>query len=125
VWLAASFLVLCMANVAGLLGAKFLHRSSEIGIRRALGAPRRAVFAQYVLEAGAISVLGGVVALPLTMLGLWILRLQDQGFTDLARLDPAMFAGLFLLALAVGVLVGLLPAWRASAVEPGLQVKSA
>jgi putative ABC transport system permease protein len=36
-----------------------------------------------------------------------------------------MFAGLFLLALTVGVLVGLLPAWRASAVEPGLQVKSA
>jgi putative ABC transport system permease protein len=125
VWLAASFLLLCMANVAGLLAAKFLHRSSEIGIRRALGAPRRAVFAQYVLEAGAISVLGGVVALPLTLLGLWVLRLQDQGFTDLARLDPAMFAGLFLLALTVGVLVGLLPAWRASAVEPGLQVKSA
>ena len=125
VWLAASFLLLCMANVAGLLAAKFLHRSSEIGIRRALGAPRRAVFAQYVLEAGVISVLGGVVALPLTILGLWVLRLQDQGFTDLARLDPAMFAGLFVLALAVGVLVGLLPAWRASAVEPGLQVKSA
>jgi len=125
VWLAGSFLLLCMVNVAGLLAAKFLRRSGEIGIRRALGAPRRAVFMQHVLEAGAVSVLGGLLALPLTLLGLWILRLQDQGFTDLARLDPLMFGGLFVLALAVGVLVGLLPAWRASTVEPGLQVKSA
>lgn len=125
VWLAASFLLLCMVNVAGLLAAKFLRRSVEIGIRRALGAPRRAVFAQHVLEASATCLMGGVLALPLTLLGLWILRQQDQGFTDLARLDPTMFAGLFGLALAVGVLVGVLPAWRASVVEPGLQVKSA
>ena len=124
VWLAASFLLLCMVNVAGLLAAKFLRRGSEIGIRRALGAPRRAIFAQHVLEAGAVCLLGGVLALPLTLLGLWILRLQEQGFTDLARLDPSMFGGLFVLALAVGVLVGMLPAWRASLVEPGLQVKS-
>jgi putative ABC transport system permease protein len=124
VWLAGSFLLLCMVNVAGLLTAKFLRRSAEIGIRRALGAPRGAVFMQHVLEATVVSALGGVLALPLTLLGLWILRMQDQGFTDLARLDPAMFGGLFVLALAVGVLVGVLPAWRASTVEPGLQVKS-
>lgn len=125
VWLAGSFLLLCMVNVAGLLTAKFLRRSAEIGIRRALGAPRRAIFAQHVLEATVVSAVGGVLALPLTLLGLWILRMQDQGFTDLARLDPLMFGGLFALALAVGVLVGVLPAWRASTVEPGLQVKSA
>lgn len=123
VWLAASFLLLCMANVAGLLTARFLRRSGEIGIRRALGAPRRALFMQYVLEASMVSALGGAIALPLTLLGLWIVRMQDQGFTDLARLDPLMFAGLFVLALLVGVAVGVLPAWRASMVEPGLQVK--
>lgn len=125
VWLAGSFLLLCMVNVAGLLAAKFLRRGGEIGIRRALGAPRRAVFTQHVLEATVVSLLGAVLALPLTELGLWILRIQAQGFTDLARLDPVMFGGLFALAMAVGVLVGVLPAWRASTVEPGLQVKSA
>jgi putative ABC transport system permease protein len=79
---------------------------------------------QYVLEATAVSALGGAVALPLTLLGLWVVRLQDQGFTDLARLDPLMFAGLLALSLLVGVLVGVVPAWRASTIEPGLQVKS-
>jgi putative ABC transport system permease protein len=108
-----------------LLAARFLRRSNEIGIRRALGAPRRSVFLQHVLEAAAVCLVGGVLAWPLTELGLWLLRLQDQGFTDLARLDPPMFGALFALALAVGVLVGLVPAWRATKVEPGLQVKSA
>lgn len=124
VWLAGSFLLLCMINVAGLLAARFLRRSGEIGIRRALGAPRRAVFLQHVLEAGGACLAGGVVAIPLTWLGVWTLRQQGSDFSGLVHLDPLMFGALFVLALAVGMLVGILPAWRASAVEPGLQVKS-
>jgi putative ABC transport system permease protein len=125
VWLAISFLLLCMANVAGLLAAKFMRRSAEIGIRRALGAPRRAVIAQHLLEASAVCILGGVLAWPLTLLGLALLRMQDQGFTDLAHLDMTMFGALFALALVVGVVVGWLPSWRIAMVQPGLQVKSA
>ncbi|GGA22619.1 ABC transporter permease [Dyella nitratireducens] len=125
VLLAGSFLLLCMVNVAGLLAAKFMRRGAEVGIRRALGASRRAVMLHHLFEAGMVCLLGGVLAWPLTLLGLALLRMQDQGFTDLARLDVAMFAALFALALAVGVLVGLLPSWRVSMVQPGLQVKSA
>lgn len=124
VWLAGSFLLLCMVNVAGLLSARFLRRSGEVGMRRALGAPRRAVFLQHVLESGLVCLVGGVLACPLTLLGLWILRQQRDGFSGLAHLDPAMFGALFALTMAVGALVGLLPAWRVSTIEPGLQVKS-
>jgi len=124
VWLAGSFLLLCMVNVAGLLSARFLRRSGEVGIRRALGAPRHALFLQHVLESGLVCLVGGVFALPLTMLGLWILRQQNNGFSGLAQLDPAMFGALFALALATGALVGLLPAWRVARVDPGLCIKS-
>lgn len=124
VWLAVSFLLLCMVNVAGLLAARFLRRSGEIGVRRALGAPRRSVFIQHVLEAGGACLAGGVLAIPFTWLGVWTLRQQGSDFSGLARLDPWMFGALFALALVVGTLVGIVPAWRASAVEPGLQVKS-
>lgn len=125
VLLASSFLLLCMVNVAGLLAAKFMRRSSEVGIRRAMGASRRAVMVQHLAEASAVCMLGGLLAWPLTLLGLYLLRMQDQGFTDLAHLDVAMFGALFVLALLVGVLVGLLPSWRVSLVQPGLQIKSA
>lgn len=124
VWLAVSFLVLCMLNVTGLLSARFLRRSGEIGIRRALGAPRHSVFAQHVFEAGLVCLVGGVLAIPLTLLGLWILRLQNSDFAGLAHLDSGMLGALVLMSVAVGVLVGLLPAWRAAVIEPGLQVKS-
>jgi putative ABC transport system permease protein len=124
VWLAGSFLLLCMINVAGLLAARFLRRSGEIGIRRALGAPRRSVFLQHVLEAGGACLAGGVLAIPLTWLGVWTLRQQGSDFSGLVRLDPLMFGALFVLALGAGMLVGILPAWRAAAVEPGVQVKS-
>lgn len=124
VWLAGSFLLLCMINVAGLLSARFLRRSGEVGIRRALGAPRCAVFLQHVMESELICLIGGLLSLPLTLLGLWILRQQSDGFSGLARLDPAMFGTLIALVLIVGALVGLLPAWRVSVVEPSLQIKS-
>jgi putative ABC transport system permease protein len=114
-----------MVNVAGLLAAKFMRRSAEVGVRRALGASRRAIVLQHLIEASAVCVLGGVLAWPLTLLGLTLLRMQDQGFTDLAHMDTAMFGALFVLALLVGVLVGLLPSWRVSLVQPGLQIKSA
>src|SRR3546814_14887563 len=51
-WLAFSFLAICLFNTIGLLLAKFLRRSGEIGVRRALGASRAAVFAQCLVEAG-------------------------------------------------------------------------
>ncbi len=125
VWLASSFLLLCMANMAGLLSARFMRRSSDVGIRRALGAPRRAIFLQHVLESSFMCIIGGLLALPLTILGLWILRQQDNEFSAMAHLDTSMFASLFILTLAVGVSVGLLPAWWMSRIEPGLQVKDA
>src|SRR5690606_37524022 len=49
-WLALAFLLICLFNTVGLLLAKFLQRSGEIGLRRALGASKRSVFAQCLTE---------------------------------------------------------------------------
>ncbi|MFT4247170.1 MAG: ABC transporter permease [Pseudomonas sp.] len=123
-WLAVGLLALCMVNVAGLLAARFLRRSGELGIRRVLGAPRRAIIVQCLTEASVAGLVGGLLALPLTLFGLWVIRLQDHGYTDQARLNPLLFLALLGLAVLVGLLVGLLPAWRATRIEPALQVKS-
>ncbi|MEQ4573354.1 MAG: FtsX-like permease family protein [Gammaproteobacteria bacterium] len=123
-WLAFGLLALCMINVAGLLAARFLHRSAELGVRRVLGAPRGAIVAQCLVEAGMAGVLGGLLALPFTQFALWVVRLQDRGYTDMARLQPSLYLALFALSLATGLLVGLIPAWRAARLEPALQVKS-
>jgi putative ABC transport system permease protein len=123
-WLAMGFLLVCLLNTVGLLLAKFLRRSGEIGIRRALGASRRAIFAQCLVEAGTIGLAGGIAGLGLATLGLWAVRQQPTGYAKLAHLDPSMLALTFGMALIASLLAGLLPSWRAIQVAPALQLKS-
>lgn len=124
VWLAFGFLVVCLVNTVGLLLAKFLRRSTEIGVRRALGASRRDIFAQCLVEAGTVGLAGGVIGLALAWLGLWAVRQQPTDYAALAHLDPLMLVVTFVLAIAASVLAGLLPAWRACVVTPAIQLKS-
>lgn len=122
-WLALSFLLVCLANVAGLLLTRFLRSSVELGIRRALGASRRAIFTQCLLEAGLIGLAGGALALPLVWLGLWLVRLQPVAYASVIRLDWPVATALLLISVVASLAIGTVPAWRASVVEPGLQVK--
>ncbi|MGO1070200.1 ABC transporter permease [Lysobacter sp. CA199] len=123
-WLAFGFLAVCLLNTVGLLLAKFLRRSGEIGVRRALGATRRAIFAQCLVEAGTIGLAGGALGLLLAQLGLWAVHQQQVSYAALARLDSTMLLTTFALAIVASVLAGLLPAWRACQVTPAIQLKS-
>ncbi len=124
VWLAFGFLGVCLLNTVGLLLAKFLRRSSEIGVRRALGASRRAIFAQCLVEAGTVGLAGGLLGLGLAQLGLWAVRQQPVSYADLVHLDPLMLTTTFVLAIFASVLAGLVPAWQACQVTPAMQLKS-
>jgi putative ABC transport system permease protein len=121
--LAFAFLAICLCNVVGLLLAKFLRRGGEFGLRRALGATRRAVFLQCLVEAGVIGALGGLGGLLLTLLGLWLVRQQPVPYADFVHLDASMFMTTFVVSVGASLLAGLLPALRASLVEPALQLK--
>ena len=123
-WLALAFLLICLFNTVGLLLAKFLRRAGEIGVRRALGASRAAVFAQCLVEAGLIGLLGGAGGLLLTLLGLWLVRSQPIEYADLVHLDASMLLATFALAIAASLLAGVLPALRASRMAPSLQLKT-
>ena len=123
-WLGFGFLLVCLLNTVGLLLAKFLRRSSEIGVRRALGASRAEIFKQCLVEAGTIGLAGGVIGLGLALLGLWAVRQQPASYAELAHLDPAMLLTTFVLAIVASLFAGVLPAWRAMQVTPALQLKS-
>ena len=123
-WLAFGFLLVCLLNTVGLLLAKFLRRSVEVGVRRALGASRKTVFAQFLVEAGVVGLAGGVLGLLLTLAGLWAVRRTPSDYASLAHLDAGMFLATLALAVFASLLAGLLPAWRACQVPPALQLKS-
>jgi putative ABC transport system permease protein len=123
-WIALGFLLVCLINTVGLLLTKFLRRSSEIGVRRALGASKRSIFSQLLIEAGAIGLVGGVLGLGLAYLGLWAVRQTPANYAELAQLDVQMLAATFALSIITSLIAGLLPAWRGCQVTPAIQLKS-
>jgi putative ABC transport system permease protein len=123
-WLALGFLLVCLVNTVGLMLAKFLRRSGELSVRRALGASRRALFAQLLTESGVIGIAGGAGGLLLALFGLWLVRRRPSDYAALAHLDPTMLLVTFALAIGASLLAGILPAWRACNVTPALQLKS-
>lgn len=124
VWLAFGFLLVCLVNTVGLMLAKFLRRSGEIGVRRALGASRLEIFKQCLVEAGTLGLAGGVLGLGLAELGLWAVRHRPAAYAQLAHLDGSMLLLTFVLAIAASLIAGLLPAWRAMQITPAVQLKT-
>jgi putative ABC transport system permease protein len=122
---ALGLLLVCLVNTVGLLLAKFLRRSGEIGVRRALGASRRAIHVQFLTETAVVGVGGGVLGLVLTAIGvLGVNQVLPPRLADLARIDPALVVLTVLVALAASVLAGVYPTLRAARVQPAWQLKS-
>lgn len=123
-WLAFGFLCVCLVNTIGLLLAKFTARSGEIGVRRALGASRAQIFAQYLVEAATLGLVGSLLGVALAYGMLHLMASQSPELQALARMDALMLLTTVLLSIAAAVIAGLLPTWRATQVVPALQLKS-
>jgi putative ABC transport system permease protein len=120
-----SFLLVCLLNAMGLMLAKIMGRAADIGVRRALGANRGAIFTQCLMEAGVIGLAGGLVGLGLTALGLLGLRaLLSESLSRLTYLSVTDVAIAVSLAIVATTLAGLYPTWRAAHVQPAWQLKA-
>ena len=131
VGLAFAFLAVCLLNTVGLLLAKFLNNAPMTGVRRALGASRRQVFMQHLVEVGVISSIGAVLGLALgglMLLGLRVLYTVDPndagGTQALAHVDLTSVATALLLAFFATIAAGLYPAWRIGRLPPASYLKA-
>jgi len=121
---AFGFLVIALVNVIGLMLARFMRRAAEIGVRRALGASRRAIYRQFLTEAATIGLAGGLIATALTVLGLWSLGgLFEPQIAHLVHVDASLVAWTVLVAIATTLVSSLYPTWRAARVQPAWQIK--
>jgi putative ABC transport system permease protein len=119
------FLVVCLLNTIGLLLAKFMRKTGDISVRRALGARRSDLFLQHMIEAGLIGLGGGILGLGLTWLGLRGIEVLFGDFVEnLVRLDWQMMLTAIGLAIVSALVAGLYPTWRATQVMPASQLKT-
>ena len=91
------------------------ERTREIGLRKAIGAPRRAILIQFLIEAVVLSVLGGVLGIALGA-GISLVLAKVAGWAALVTPQAVMLV--FGFSAGIGVLFGFWPARRASLLSP-------
>ncbi|MDH5259978.1 MAG: ABC transporter permease [Gammaproteobacteria bacterium] len=124
--LAVLFLIVCLLNTIGLLLAKVMRRTSDISLRRALGASKSALFTQYLIEAGMVGIAGGLAGIGMTWLGLRGLEnvFSEYDFISyLMTMDWTMVLYAVLLAIVSTLAAALYPTWRACSVSPATTLR--
>ncbi len=125
------FLIVSALNLVGLFLGKFLARAPHVGIRRALGASRRSIFLQHLIECELVGLIGGAIGL---LLSLGVLAFFNNLFSRTTpaqteaetffRLDPAMILAAVLLSLVAGAIAGIYPAWRICSIPPARHLRN-
>ncbi len=100
-------------GVMNIMLVSVTERTREIGIRKAIGAPRLAILTQFLIEAVVISLLGGALGVGIGLIGS---RFKIDGVQPVVA--PASIALAFGVAIAVGVFFGFYPANRAASLRP-------
>ena len=104
-----------MFSVANIMFVSVQERVNLIGVKKALGAPKFVILLEFLIEAVVLCLFGGII-------GLVLVFLVMKGITQFA--DFEMFLSLnnvitgLLISIAIGVLSGIIPAYRASSLDP-------
>jgi putative ABC transport system permease protein len=95
------------------------ERTREIGIRKAVGAKRRDILIQFLIEAATLGFVGGGIGITGGWLLSWAISQVDVGGFKLAALVSADIIILaFMVSLTIGLVSGLWPAWKAARLNP-------
>ena len=89
------------------------ERTKEIGLRKAIGAKRRAILGQFILESSTICLMGGLVGLLFAILGSLLIR---QFIPTSIQLSSVFLA--IAISIITGVVAGLAPAYTAAKMDP-------
>ncbi len=102
-------------GIMNVMLATVTERTREIGIRRALGAKKKHIVQQFLVEAGVLSALGGIVGV---ILGVLVPYGIEHWFHQKTQILPVHVLLAFGISAAVGVVFGIYPAWRAANMDP-------
>jgi len=118
---AAAALLLAAIGVYGVMAFGVAQRTQEFGVRMALGAQRSRVLHLVLKEGAILAVIGSLIGL----VGAYVVgRLMQSTLYGVPAFDMVAFGAVALVLLAAALLASLLPAWRASRVDPMYALRS-
>jgi putative ABC transport system permease protein len=95
------------------------ERIREIGIRKAIGASKGKIIKQFLIESAIMSMFGGITGLFLGWVFVTVANsIGNQSGTTLFLLTPRLAIGSIIFAFILGIVSGLIPAWRAARMNP-------
>jgi putative ABC transport system permease protein len=112
---AAMALVIGGVVIMSLMSIAVSERWKEIGVRRSVGATRRDIVLQFLIEAALVALAGGIAGAAIGESGT-LLVARMQGLPQILVWRP--FAGAVLLSVMIGLVFGVYPAWKASRLDP-------
>jgi putative ABC transport system permease protein len=114
--IAAVSLIVGGIGIMNIMLVTVTERTREIGLRKAIGAKRRDILAQFLIEAMTLSLLGGVIGILIGSGGAIAIGKLVENFNPVVAPASVIMAVGF--SMAVGLFFGLYPAWRASRLNP-------
>ena len=100
-------------GIMNIMFVSVAERTREIGVRKAIGAKRRSILLQFLIEAACICLMGGLIAMGIA----WPATLLMQKVMP-AVLSPGIVCLSLLVSIITGALSGFFPAWRAARMDP-------
>ena len=115
IWIAGISLLVGGIGVMNIMLVSVTERTSEIGLKKAIGAPKRAIMGQFLTEAVALTSMGGILGV-ITGIILAELISQLNGTPVAISWQAAIMAVLF--SMAIGIVFGMLPSRKAANLDP-------
>lgn len=112
---AAISLIVGGIGIMNIMLVSVIERTKEIGIRKAIGAKRKDILVQFLIESSLISTLGGIIGVTLGFLGGYI---AEKFFSIPIEISSSVVIGAFVFSAVVGIIFGIYPANRASKLNP-------